>query len=394
MRTCVECYVFDCSLCNTKATSQQALLDHADGKKHRAKAKGFHVKQQQSEQSTIDKNDTIENASNGDGDSEQKTVDLQVSSGVANGYYSQADKKRKLETFNGNREVVQAEEAEVRGEKKSKSKKAKKQDHEKKGKKKQTESDSDFEYDKEDMKLLLASYSKEELVYLIYKTAEKGSRLMSAILESADCDISQRNIFVHGFGWDTTNEYLKAAFESYGEIEECSVVVDKGTGRSKGYGFVLFKTRKGAREALKNPEKRMYNRTVVCNLASAKPCGAGKVHDMVEPVKIDITQMANQSDVALPGLELPHRHVLDQRHRQPPTMEMFGQNMPFYGHSQPPGFDPMYGALRGNQMVDGLPNYCMFGSGLMNQRSLVPPNHVGMAGQYFGDPERTYWYQR
>ncbi|XP_051148873.1 UBP1-associated proteins 1C [Andrographis paniculata] len=32
-----------CSLCNTKATSKQTLLLHADGKKHRAKARAFHA---------------------------------------------------------------------------------------------------------------------------------------------------------------------------------------------------------------------------------------------------------------------------------------------------------------------------------------------------------------
>ncbi|KFK40302.1 hypothetical protein AALP_AA3G357400 [Arabis alpina] len=451
------CYPWFCSLCNITATSQQSLLSHANGKKHRENVEWFNGNQlQQSEQSMMD---TAENAYNGD--SEQTKVDLHVPSGVANGYYTQPDKKRKLETIDEtwNMEAVQAEGAEGEGEKKSKPKKAKKQDnekkgkkkqtesdsdfeydkedmkrllvkkakkqdhekkgkkkqtesdtdfehdkedmklqlvkkakkqdHEKTGKKKQTESDSDFEYDKEDMKRLLASYSKEELVYLIYKTAEKGSRLMSTILESAERDISQRNIFVRGFGWDTTHEYLKAAFESYGEIEKCSVVMDKDTRRSKGYGFVLFKTRKGAREALKKPEKRMYNRIVVCNLASAKPCAGGKENDMVEPVKIDLTQ----SDVALPGTELFHRHVFDQRQQQP-TMDMYGQSMPFYGHSQPPGFDPMYGALMGNQMVAGPPNYSMFGSGPMNQEPVVPSNHVGMSGQYYGDPERSYWYQR
>lgn len=35
-----------CSLCNTKTTSEQTLLAHADGKKHRAKARAFHAKQQ------------------------------------------------------------------------------------------------------------------------------------------------------------------------------------------------------------------------------------------------------------------------------------------------------------------------------------------------------------
>ncbi|CAJ1941638.1 unnamed protein product [Sphenostylis stenocarpa] len=36
-----------CSLCNTKTTSKQTLLLHADGKKHRAKARAFHASKQQ-----------------------------------------------------------------------------------------------------------------------------------------------------------------------------------------------------------------------------------------------------------------------------------------------------------------------------------------------------------
>ncbi|KAL5221881.1 hypothetical protein ABZP36_026594 [Zizania latifolia] len=36
-----------CSLCNTTTTSKQTLLSHADGKKHRAKAKAYHASQKQ-----------------------------------------------------------------------------------------------------------------------------------------------------------------------------------------------------------------------------------------------------------------------------------------------------------------------------------------------------------
>ncbi|KAJ8467088.1 hypothetical protein OPV22_029640 [Ensete ventricosum] len=39
-----------CSLCNTNTTSKQTLLLHADGKKHRAKARAFHAAQKQSTQ--------------------------------------------------------------------------------------------------------------------------------------------------------------------------------------------------------------------------------------------------------------------------------------------------------------------------------------------------------
>ncbi|KAL9174944.1 hypothetical protein ABFS82_02G083900 [Erythranthe guttata] len=42
-----DCPMWFCSLCNSKATSKQALLHHANGKKHRAKARAFHESKQQ-----------------------------------------------------------------------------------------------------------------------------------------------------------------------------------------------------------------------------------------------------------------------------------------------------------------------------------------------------------
>ncbi|XP_059284080.1 UBP1-associated proteins 1C isoform X1 [Lycium ferocissimum] len=39
-----------CSLCNTSATSKQTLLSHAEGKKHRGKARAFHAAKQQPKQ--------------------------------------------------------------------------------------------------------------------------------------------------------------------------------------------------------------------------------------------------------------------------------------------------------------------------------------------------------
>ncbi|KMZ66607.1 putative Cell growth-regulating nucleolar protein [Zostera marina] len=38
-------YPWKCSLCNTTTTSMQTLLGHADGKKHRAKARAYHASQ-------------------------------------------------------------------------------------------------------------------------------------------------------------------------------------------------------------------------------------------------------------------------------------------------------------------------------------------------------------
>ncbi|KAL8035967.1 hypothetical protein ABFX02_12G129000 [Erythranthe guttata] len=50
-----------CSLCNTKATSKQTLLLHADGKKHRAKARAFHASKQPPNNGAAETNGSSEN---------------------------------------------------------------------------------------------------------------------------------------------------------------------------------------------------------------------------------------------------------------------------------------------------------------------------------------------
>ena len=47
-------------------------------------------------------------------------------------------------------------------------------------------------------------------------------------------------LFVGGLSWDTESEHLKAAFSPFGALRESSVVADRTTGRSRGFGFVVF----------------------------------------------------------------------------------------------------------------------------------------------------------
>uniref|UniRef100_A0A7N0UKQ3 U1-type domain-containing protein n=1 Tax=Kalanchoe fedtschenkoi TaxID=63787 RepID=A0A7N0UKQ3_KALFE len=52
-----------CSLCKTNATSRQALLLHADGKKHKGKARAFHAANQKSNQAEVhvaEENDLVD----------------------------------------------------------------------------------------------------------------------------------------------------------------------------------------------------------------------------------------------------------------------------------------------------------------------------------------------
>jgi RNA recognition motif-containing protein len=49
-----------------------------------------------------------------------------------------------------------------------------------------------------------------------------------------------KKLFVGGLSWNTTEGGLTAAFEKFGELREVKVVLDRDTGRSRGFGFVTF----------------------------------------------------------------------------------------------------------------------------------------------------------
>lgn len=50
----------------------------------------------------------------------------------------------------------------------------------------------------------------------------------------------QQNLFVGSLAYATTDDSLKAFFETIGEVERAKVATDRDTGRSRGFGFVTF----------------------------------------------------------------------------------------------------------------------------------------------------------
>jgi len=86
---------------------------------------------------------------------------------------------------------------------------------------------------------------------------------------TAGVDTTLTKVFVGGLAWETRKEGVRGYFERFGEILEAVVIMDKGTGRSKGYGFVTFREAEAARRSCLDPYPVIDGRRANCNLASA-----------------------------------------------------------------------------------------------------------------------------
>lgn len=57
-------------------------------------------------------------------------------------------------------------------------------------------------------------------------------------------------LYVGNISYDTTSKDLISLFSKYGEVLEAMILIDKNTGKSKGFGFVSFVTPEEASAAL------------------------------------------------------------------------------------------------------------------------------------------------
>ena len=62
-------------------------------------------------------------------------------------------------------------------------------------------------------------------------------------------DMSKK-LFVGNLSWDTNDDSLNAAFSPFGEITEATVISDRHSGRSRGFGFVTFVDDEAADKAI------------------------------------------------------------------------------------------------------------------------------------------------
>lgn len=81
-------------------------------------------------------------------------------------------------------------------------------------------------------------------------------------------------IYVGNLPWSCEKENLEDLFRKFGDIDDCVVICDRESGRSKGFGFVTFREPEDAEDAIRKMHDYEYEGRPM-NVKEAKPRGEG-----------------------------------------------------------------------------------------------------------------------
>jgi RNA recognition motif-containing protein len=83
-------------------------------------------------------------------------------------------------------------------------------------------------------------------------------------------------LYVGGLSYSTTSETLREYFAQCGTVESASVVTDKFSGQSRGFGFVEMATTEEAQRAISELNgKELDGRKLTVNVSNPRPAGGG-----------------------------------------------------------------------------------------------------------------------
>ncbi|KAK4712377.1 hypothetical protein R3W88_006890 [Solanum pinnatisectum] len=83
--------------------------------------------------------------------------------------------------------------------------------------------------------------------------------------------MSSSKLFVGGLSYGTDESSLKETFSQYGEVIEARVILDRETGRSRGFGFISFPSSEEATSAMQAMDGQdLHGRRIKVNYATEK----------------------------------------------------------------------------------------------------------------------------
>jgi len=85
-----------------------------------------------------------------------------------------------------------------------------------------------------------------------------------------------KNIFVGNLNFNTSEDELRQMFEAHGQVDRVSIMTDRETGRSRGFGFVEMTNAEEAERAIAALNgTQLGGRTLNVNEARPKPERSG-----------------------------------------------------------------------------------------------------------------------
>lgn len=91
-------------------------------------------------------------------------------------------------------------------------------------------------------------------------------------------DDAEYRCFVGGLSWSTSDKVLREEFDRFGGLIDAKVVVDRETGRSRGFGFVTFNDRQSMEDAIEKMRGiELDGRNIT--VEKAQPQGQGRDRD-------------------------------------------------------------------------------------------------------------------
>lgn len=84
-------------------------------------------------------------------------------------------------------------------------------------------------------------------------------------------------LYVGNLNYDTTDARLREAFEAIGPVRDATVITDRYSGRSRGFGFVEMENEQAAAEAIAQLNETVLDgRTIRVAEVSPRPSGGGR----------------------------------------------------------------------------------------------------------------------
>src|SRR6202789_2918645 len=103
-----------------------------------------------------------------------------------------------------------------------------------------------------------------------------GNSLEQRLVLGTSQNMSNNKLFVGNLSFDTTENTLQDTFAAHGTVLEANLMMDRATGRPRGFGFITMSTPEEAQKAIEALNgKSVGGRALTVNVAKPREEGTG-----------------------------------------------------------------------------------------------------------------------